>query len=235
VWRGSECPCSEAQRPRGALGYYCRPMCPAPGPAWRDFSRPRGPAAPPFSPTLHRETAGPPGEGQILRLSVSGSSAPGSARRAHLQPPPPTPGKRDRGAAVSVSLRGPPPRPAEDRRAPWAPIPGREQESRASAVSWEAAFKSHPSALSALAGCLGGSLKGRREEAVPYKGWKRAGGRRGVLFGDGEGGERQQSELPHATGSPQLGAKDALLACCHPQTPGASLVPVEWMDLQRLE
>lgn len=67
--------------------------------------------------------------------SVGHLSAPGSARRAHLQPPPPTPGKRDRGAAVSVRLRGPPPRPAEDRRAPWALLPGREQESRASAVS----------------------------------------------------------------------------------------------------
>ncbi|MEJ1275002.1 hypothetical protein NN561_005896 [Cricetulus griseus] len=35
---GSGCPCGGAQRPRGALGGPC--VRPAPGPAWRDSSRP---------------------------------------------------------------------------------------------------------------------------------------------------------------------------------------------------
>lgn len=83
--------------------------------------------------------SGSPGTEQIVPdcvcRPVGHLSAPGSARRAHLQPPPPALEKLDRGAAVRVRVRRPPPRPAEDCRAPWAPLPGRDQEARANAVS----------------------------------------------------------------------------------------------------
>lgn len=187
------------------------------------------PAAPPSSPTLPRETAVPPKRDRLcVCRSVGHLSAPGSARRAHLQPPPPTPGKRDRGAAVVRRLA--PQKTAEllghrSRDATKNPAPAPCPEPPPSSPIPE---RSPLSLAACEAPCKGGAR--RRYRARVGSG---AGGRRGVLFGDGEGGERQQPELPLATGSPQLGTLDTLAACCQPQSPGASPAPVEWMGLQK--
>lgn len=132
-----------------------------------------------------------------MRLSASGSSvcAPVSAPRS-----PAATAAGTREARQGRSREVPSPSSAASARrglqSSLGTAPGTRPRSQRQRRVLSAAFKSHPRALSALAGCLRGSLQGRREEAVPREGWKPAGGRRGVLFGDGEGGEKQQPELP---------------------------------------
>lgn len=82
---------------------------------------------------------------------------------------------------------------------------------------------------------------GRRDRARVGSGraGRRAGergrGRRGVPFGDGEGGERRRPELPHPADSPQPGTVAALPACCQPHPPCAPPARVGRMGLQRWE
>lgn len=110
---GLSVPAARHSAPTGHLRTTAVPCVPRL--AWATSPGRGAPAATLSSPTFPRETAAPPERDRLcVYRPVGHLSAPGSARRAHLQPPPPALEKRDRGAAVRVRLRCPPPRPAED-------------------------------------------------------------------------------------------------------------------------
>lgn len=104
-------------------------------------------------------------------------------------------------------LRRWPPRRSESHGSPRESLVGAEEEARGAAAvsSFAASSESHPRALRSLAGCLGGSgpAPAGGGGGGAAEGGERAGGRRGVLFGDGAGAERDRPRgPPHPAGSP---------------------------------
>lgn len=85
----------------------------------------------------------------------------------------------------------------EPRLSSGRPLVGAGEEARGAAAvsSLAASSKSHPRALPSLAGCRDGSGPARAGGGGgAAEGGERAGGRRGVLFGDGAGAERERRE-----------------------------------------
>lgn len=233
MWSGSECPCSAVQRPHGALGDYCRAVCPAPGPAWRDFSRHRGPCSAAFLSHFPQGDSGSPGAGQIVRLSASGSSvcarvsAPRSpaataagtreARqgRSREVPSPSSAASARRGLQSSLGTApGTRPRSPSQRRV----------LSRRLQVSSQSALRARwlPARLPARAARRGGTARGLeaggRKEGCPLWGWRRR-------------GEAAARAAPMLQAAPQFGTLVSLPVCCQPHSPGASLAPVGWSGL----
>lgn len=142
-----------------------------------------------------------------LRLEAAGAmqGPGGSAPRS-----PAAAAARAWEARLGRSRLGPPrwsPRRSESHGSPQGSLVGAEEEARAATAvsSFAASSNSHPRELPSLAGCLGGSGPARAGGGGggAAEGGERAGGRRGVLFGDGAGAERERPRRrPHPAGNP---------------------------------
>lgn len=211
-------------------------MCPAPGPAWRDFSRPGGPLQRrypfPLSPGRQRL----PRNGTDCGLSASGSSvcawvsAPRSPAATAAGP---------REARQGRSREGPSPSSAASPRrglqSSLGTTPGTRPRSprqrcvlsRRLQVSSQSALRARWLTARLLAraarggGTAGGLEAGGRKEGCPLWGW----GRRG---------EAAVRAAPTLQADPQLGTLVSLPDCCQPHSPGASPALVGWSGLQRL-
>lgn len=227
MWSRSECPCSAAQRPHGALEDYCSAVCPAPG--LGDFSRPRGPCSYAFLSHFPQGDSGSPGAGQIVRLSASGSSV---CSRVSAPRSPAATAAGTREARQGRSREGPSPlSAASPRRGLTAELLGLCSRDATKKPAPTPCPEPPPSSLipersqRSLAACEAPCKGGARRRYNTRVGSRRAEG--GVSsLGMGKAGRSSSQNCPHAAGSPQLGTLASLPACCQPHSPGVSPAPV---------